>query len=65
LAATKEEAVAGMNMVINLMSDVFSAIDARNGDDEERRVFVQYAKHAAASGHTRVVVSQLIAPGLV
>lgn len=65
LAATKEEAVAGMNMVINLMSDVFAVIDARNGDDEERRVFVQYAKHAAASGHTRVVVSQLIAPGLV
>jgi len=65
LTATKEEAVAGMNMVIDLMSDAFAVMDLRNGDDEERRVFVQYAKHAAASGHTRVVVSQLIAPGLV
>lgn len=35
LAAIKEEVVVGMNMVINLMLDVFFEIDVRNGDDEE------------------------------
>jgi len=37
-------------------------MDPKTGDAHERRVFIQYVKHAHASGMTRVVVSQLIAP---
>ena len=60
--ATEEECVRGIETVKDLMSDVFSVMDPKTGDAHERRVFIQYVKHAHASGMTRVVVSQLIAP---
>jgi hypothetical protein len=63
---TKEEGAAGIALVQDLMGEVFATKDLKNGDEEERRMFVQYARAVQATGSSnRIVVSQLVAPGTV
>ena len=64
--ATREEIIRGMELLQDLMSDAFRVLDLKNGDEEERKMFMQYARAVQSSGvPARVVVSQLVAPGVV
>ena len=62
--ATREEIIRGIELLQDLMSDAFGVLDLKNGDEEERKMFMQYARAVQSSGTpARVVVSQLVAPG--
>ena len=62
--ASAEEAIAGIDLVRDLMSEVFSTMDVRNGDEEEQREFREYVRLARATGTLRVVISQLVSDGV-
>lgn len=62
--ASAEEAIAGIDLVRDLMSDVFSMIDVRNGDEDEHRAFREYVRLARVAGTTRIIISQLVPVGV-